>query len=195
MDKNFKIKVSDISGKKDSVSKFSIQYSSKNAENSKISYQIMSALKTNERIIMEVSSSIMKLSQSENKKLFSRIMEDLDKWGIQYKKKKISVYNKISIMSISLKSEAIEGYELLAAIPDEVWRNEEFRRILPNTGVRYYLSERGEEIDLETFMDLDEEEQIKLCSMVIFDYILLGSMGINTCIKKKADIIELLNRD
>jgi len=41
---------------------------------------------------------------------------------------------------------------------------------------------------------LDEDERIDLCSMVIFDYILLGSMGINTTILQKDDIVELLKK-
>ena len=61
-------------------------------------------------------------------------------------------------------------------------------------GVRYYLPKLENEINLDEFIDLTEDEKITLCTIVIFDYILSGSMGINTCMIKKADVQALINK-
>lgn len=194
MKKNIRFKISDITSKKDAVSKFSIQYSAKNIDNTQVSYEIISALKAENNIIIEVNSSFLNLSESESKVLLSGLIEDLDDCGVLYKKRKILVQNRRSMLSISLKSELIEGFELFAIIPDVIWRNEKFRRIIPNNGVRYYFPKLENEINLDEFIDLSEDEKITLCTMVIFDYILSGSMGINTCMINKADVQALINK-
>lgn len=192
MNKNIKIKISDISDKKNSVSKFAVSYSAKNIDNSQISYEIVSSLKAENDIIIEINSSFLKLSESESKMLLSRLIEELDGYGVLYKKRKISVHTRRTMFSISLKSEIIEGFELFAVIPDVIWRNEKFKSIIPNMGARYYLPISIKDIVLDEFIDLEENERTPQCNLVIFDYILSGSMGINTCRMKKEDIEALI---
>ena len=194
MNKKIKVKISDISDKRDSISKFAITYSAKNIDNSQISYEILSSLKAENDIIIEISSSFLKLSESESKMLLSKLIEELDNYGVMYKKRKISVHSRRTMLSISLKSEIIEGFELFAVIPDAIWRNENFKRLIPNMGVRYYLPTSIKDVNLDEFIDLEENEKISQCNWVIFDYILSGSMGINTCMMKKEDIQALLYR-
>ncbi len=194
MDKSIKVKISDVSNKRDSVSKFAIGYSAKNIDNSQISYEIISALKAENDIIIELNSSFLNLSESESKMFLSRLIEELDDNGILYKKRKVLLEKKRSMLSISLKSEIIEGFELFAIIPDVIWRSENFRRIIPNMGIRYYLPKVKNDIRLDELIDLEEFEKISLFNMVIFDYILSGSMGITTCSMKKEDIQALIYR-
>lgn len=194
MNKNIKVKISDVSDKRDSVSKFAISYSAKNIDNSQISYEIISSLKAENDIIIEINSSFFKLSESESKMFLSRLIEELNDYEVLYKKRKISVHTRRTMFSISLKSEIIEGFELLAIIPDVIWSNEWFRRIIPNMGVRYYLLISIKDVVLDEFIDLEENERTSQCNLVIFDYILSGSMGINTCRMKKEDIQALIYR-
>ncbi len=194
MNKNIKVKISDISDKRDSVSKFAISYSAKNIDNSQISYEIVSLLKAGNDIIIEINSSFLKLSESESKMLLSKLIEEFNDYGVLYKKRKISVHTRRTMFSISLKSEIIEGFELFAVIPDAIWRNEKFKRIIPNMGVRYYLPISIKDVVLDEFIDLEENEKTSQCNWVIFDYILSGSMGINTCRMKKEDIQALIYR-
>ncbi|QNU68241.1 hypothetical protein EHE19_007430 [Ruminiclostridium herbifermentans] len=194
MIKNIKIKLSDISNKRDSISKFTLSYSAKNMSNSQISYEIVSSLKAENDIIIEINCSFLKLSEKESKLLLSRLTNELDNFGVLYKKRKVLVHTRRTMLSISLKTEVIEGFELFAVIPDEVWKNEIFRSIIPNMGVRYYLPTSIKDVNLDEFIDLEEDERISQCNLVIFDYILSGSMGINTCKMKKEDIQALLNR-
>jgi hypothetical protein len=194
MSKNIKIKISDISNKKDSVSKFTMSYSAKNMDNSQISYEIVSSLKAENDIIIEINCSFLKLSEKESKLLLSRLINAFDNFGVLYKKRKILVHSRRTMLSISLKSEVIEGFEIFAVIPNEIWKNELFKSIIPNMGVRYYMPISTQNIDLDEFIDLEEDDRISQCNLVIFDYILSGTMGINTCRMKKEDIQALLYR-
>lgn len=194
MDKNIKAKVSDNTHKKDyEVSKLSISYSARKIDNSQASYEIISALKADDNIIIELNSSLLNLSQKDNMMLFTELIDSLEAIGIEYRNKKISVSAKRSLFSIAIEGKKIEGFELFAFIPHEIWCDQEFRKIIPNVGVKYYLPKSSSENNLDAFVNLGENEKLELCRMVIFDNILFGSMGINTSIYKKDDIVGFLN--
>lgn len=195
MDKKIKFKVLNNYNNKDSdVSKFSIAYSARNIDMSQVSYEIISALKSEGDIIFEVNSSLLNSSDNNNKTIISSLIDSLERMGIEYQDKRKKIDAKRAIFSIQLQGKKIEGYEVFALIPHNIWCDQEFRKIIPKIGVRYYLLKTGSENDLDTFTKLDEDVRIDLCSMVIFDHILLGSMGINTTIMKKDDIAELLKK-
>ncbi len=195
MDKNIKIKVSDNTSKKDSeVADFSIAYSSRKIDKAIVSYQIISTLKAEDNMIIEINSSLLSLSENEKRNLISWLRDSLEKMGIEFIDKKTSVMASRSILSIAVQSKKVEGFELFIYVPHDVWCNQEFIKIIPKFGVSYYLLKSYNESNLDTFVKFDEDEKLEQCKMVIFDHIFLGSMGINTSILKKDDIIELLNK-
>jgi len=122
------------------------------------------------------------------------VVDSLEKMGIEYINEKTLVNAKRTIMSFGTESKKMEGFELHAFVPHKVWVSQEFKKIIPRVGVRYYLPKSGSENNLDSFVKLDEDEKLKLFRMVIFDNILLGSMGINTSIYKKEDIINFINK-
>jgi len=196
MDKNIKIKVSDNTYNKDSeLSNFSITYSSKKIDNSQVSHEIISVLKAKDNIIIGINSSLLTLSEADKKIFILQFVESLEKIGIEFRKKKTLVDAKRSLFSIGRQSKKIEGFELLASISHDVWFEQEFIKIIPiNVGMRYYLPKSYSGNDLDAFVNLEEEERLEQCRLVIFDNVLLGSMGINTSMYKKDDIMELLNK-
>jgi hypothetical protein len=195
MNKNIKTKISDNTHKKDSeVSNFSIAYSARKMDNLIASYEIISALKAEDNLIIEINSSLLSLSQYASKLFISEFLTALEKMKIEYRNKKILVNAKRSLFSFGQESKKIEGFNIFAYIPNDIWKKQEFRSIIPNIGMRYYLLKTYSEINIDTFVNLDEDEKSEQCKMVIFDHILLGSMGINTSIYLKEDIIELINK-
>lgn len=193
MDKNIKIKLAEVdTSKNPQASRFSLAYRARKMDNSQVSYEILSKLKAQADMILEVNSSLLNLSEKENKELFSKLVDALEKMNIEYRNKKIKVNAKRSVLSISVSSKEIEGFELLALISDKAWRDEATKKIIPQIGVRYYILEAGTQISPDSFANLDEEEKNKLCKMIIFDHILFGCMGINTAYKKE-DILNILN--
>lgn len=196
MKENIKLKISDITEDKNSnISKFSIAYSAKKMDNSQVSYQIISTLKAQTNIIIEVNSSLINASEYDIKYLLTELIEAFDTLGLQYVKKKISVSAKRTILSIARESKQVEGFECYVLIPDEIWRDPKIQEIIPNVGIRYYLPKTNFDDNLGNFMNLDDEEKYNLCKMVIFDHIYLGSMGINTSIYTKKDLQEIFTID
>jgi hypothetical protein len=194
MNKNIKIKISEIDTVKNPQAvKFSLTYHARKMDNSQVSYEIMSKLKGQEDIILEVNSSLLNLSEKENKELFSKLEDTFEKMDIKYNNKKIKVTAKRAILSISVSNKEINGFQLFARITDITWNDEAFKRIIPQIGIRYYILESGNQIDPDSFAVLDDEEKDKLCSMVIFDNIFFGCMGINTPYKKD-EILDILNK-
>ncbi len=193
MDKRIKIKLSNITNKNNTgVSSFSLVYSGKKLENPEVSYQIISALKTETFLLLELNSTLLNMGTNDKMILSSEFKENLRNLGIEFISKKIMDNEKRRVLSISLEGKKVEGFEIYALIPNEIWCEQDFKKAIPQGGVRYYLPFENSESNLTAFVDLDEEEKLKLSKMVIFDHILLASMGITTTHLSKTDIDQLL---
>ena len=177
MDKRIKTKISqNTSFKHEEATQISIAYSTRKIDNAEASYQILSELISGDDVIIELDSTLLSISENENKLLVSNLTNEFEDLGIEYKKKKTSVNAKKTILSIMLESKKRDGFEFTAYIPHEIWCSQEFENIIPQIGLRYFLPKSGTEINLDSFTDLDDEEKKELCRMVIFDHIILGSM-------------------
>lgn len=195
MDSRIKTRITqNTSFKGNGTSQLSLSYTTKKLDNSQASYEIISSLKADDNIIIEVTSALLNLNENETKVLESQLIDSFEEIGLDYRKKKISVNAKRTLFSIVMEGKKRAGFELLAYIPNDIWCSDEFKKIIPNIGVRYYLPKADTEINLDSFTNLEEEERSELCRMVIFDHIILGSMGINTSIYNKNDITEILSK-
>ncbi|AEY65469.1 hypothetical protein [Clostridium sp. BNL1100] len=192
MDKSIKLKISENKKVKGAISDFTISYSSKNPNNKSASNKIISALKGNENIIIEIDSSLMTLDEDKKNYLLGRLTAALERMSLNYIINKVYYDKKRSFLSVPIESKKVEGLEIYVFADDNIWGNEEFTDVIPEYGVRYYIS--GGFNDLETFTGEDEEERTNKCSMVIFDHIMLGSMGINTS-KSLEELKSMLDKN
>lgn len=193
MDKRIKIKLSNITNKNNTgVSSFSLVYSGKKLDNPEVSYQIISALKTETFLLLELNSTLLNMGTNDKMMLSSEFKENLRNLGIEFISKKIMDNEKRRVLSISLEGKKVEGFEIYALIPNEIWCERDFKKAIPQVGARYYLPFENSESNLTAFVDLDEEEKLELSKMVIFDHTLLASMGITTTHLSKTDIDQLL---
>jgi|GEM_PF-2146271 len=193
MDKQIKLKLSNAENKYNKeISSFSLYYSGKGMENPEVSYRIISALKADASLFIELNSSLLNMDAYDKKMLSEKFMEGLKRLGIEHLNKKTVESERRRVLSIALEGKKVEGFETYALIPGEIWCRQEFKELLPTAGLRYYLSSDDSESNLFAFADLDEEERLKLSRMVIFDNAGLGSMGINTAYLTKSEINRLL---
>lgn len=95
-------------------------------------------------------------------------------------------------MSISMEGRTVDGFEIFALIPHEIWCDEAFKAILPQFGIRYYLPLENMMNHLQEFVNFDAEEKLKLSRMVIFDNVKLANMGIISVHMTKDEINSLL---
>lgn len=192
MDKSIKIKLSENEKVKGALSDFTISYSSKKLDKKSVSNKIISALKGDDNIFIEIDSSLMTLDENNKDYLHSRLTDAFEHMGLAFIDKKISYDKKRSFLSIPIESKKIEGYRICVYADNNSWNNRELADVIPEHGVRYYIS--GLFNDLGSFTATDEEERLDKCSMVIFDHVLLGSMGISSS-KSKEEVKSLLNNN
>ncbi len=193
MDKQIKLKLSDaVNNQNKDISSFSLSYAGKKMNNSEVSYRIISALKAEAAIFIELNSSLLYMDTQDKKVLSEKFIGRLKDMGIQHLNKKITDSQRRRVLSIPLEGKKVEGFEIYALIPGEMWYQQEIKQALPSAGLRYYLSFNDSENNLSAFADLDEEERLKLSRLVIFDNADLGSMGINTAYLSKSEINRLL---
>lgn len=193
MNTNIKIKLTDNTGKKD-LSRFSVSYSFKKMTKEQASYEILSVLKGEDDIIIEITSSLINMGERVNKAVGEKLASSFDALGIEYIKKKTVVNARRQILSISIEGKKVEGFEFFAYIPDQVWKSKSFFEVLPENGVMYHILKPGKDHDLDAFSVLDENEKRELCSMSIFDNTQLSSMGINTVDLNKEELLQRLGK-
>ncbi len=192
MDKSIKIKLTENKKVKGALSDFTISYSSKKLDNKGASHKIISALKGTESILIEVDSSLMTLDEDKKQYLHSRLSDTFEHMGLTFIEKKVSYDKKRSFLSVPIESKKVEGYRIYLQPDDNNWKKTELTEVIPEHGVRYYISDMFN--DLVAFTEMDPEERLEKCSMVIFDHVLLGSMGISTS-KSKEEIKSLLDNN
>ncbi len=192
MDKSVKLKISENRKVKGAISDFTISYSSKNSDNKSASNKIISAFKGNQNIIIEIDSSLMTLDEDKKNLLLGRLTAALEKLNPKYIINKVHYDKKRSFLSVPIESKKVEGLKINIFADHNIWGKEEFTDVIPEYGVRYYITEVFS--DLETFMEENEEERGNKCSMVIFDHMVLGSMGINTT-KSLTELKSMLDKN
>ena len=176
------------------LSNFSITYSGKRLGNSEVSHRIISSLKNNSYVYLELNSSLLNLDTPNKAKYSNQYTQQLQTFGIQFISKRTKENEKKRILSISLEGRQIEGFEIFADVPNEIWCEKDFKEVIPQIGLRYYIPFENTESNLPAFVDLSEDEKLKLSKMVIFDNVQLGSMGITTLHQTKEDIGRLLSQ-
>ncbi len=192
MEKSIKIKLSENKKVKGALSDYTIAYSSKKLNNKSVSNRIISALKGNDNIFIEIDSSLITLDEDKKDYLRNRLSETFEHMGLAFIEEKISYDKKRSFLSVPMESKKVEGYKIYLFADGDSWKNNEFIEVIPEHGVRYYITEIIN--DLSTFIEMDEEERLDKCGMVIFDHIVLGSMGISTS-KTKEEIKNLMDNN
>ena len=110
MDKQIKLKLSNITNKNNSdVSSFSLIYSGKKLDKPEVSYQIISALKAETFLFLELNSTLLNMGTNDKMVLASKFREELQNFGIQFISKKITDNEKRTVLSNALEGRKVEG--------------------------------------------------------------------------------------
>lgn len=178
--------------KSDSAARFFLSYSKKRSsfENKELSYDILSALKKTNPVVMEIDSSICILPTTQERENFALdTLKAIRELGIDYRyQKSESKTGGKSFLDLFGIGRNCTNHKILALIPDQVWRQDAFQSLLPLYGVRYYIC--SEPIDGSKLLDdlycgrILEDEINAVVPFIIFDCVDFGQMGINTVINK-----------
>lgn len=188
--------------------RFYIHYGRQNtgAANRSASYAIISRLKEQSDLFLEIKSELLNLPPGERGAAGFSFLETVRRFGLDYRhRKRTSPKNtRVFGIEITFGKHTIEEHDILAYLPDSIWRREDFYSWLPLYGVRYYvpaaaldgtaagvaspgaLTRDASRLDVSSVLDrlwqeeIDPETQLKIFRWIGFDCINFGQMGISS---------------
>jgi hypothetical protein len=180
-----------------SLARYFISYSSNrnNKGNRQKSYQLLSLLKQQNDVILEIDSELTTLpTTSETETTIGSLLKDFTDMGIDYRHQKSEAKSNKNLFGIFNSNKTHTAHRILVCISDKLWHDDQFQLIIPSYGVRYYICK--ENIDAKKLLEdlfcgkIMEAEKQELFPFVIYDCSDFGQMGINTELSKA----ELQNR-
>lgn len=178
--------------------KFSLLYSRNKpgAENRELSFQILSLLKQEQNVILEIDSSLFLIARpQESEVLIEAFIEDLRQLGIQFRRQTFQSNQTRGLSGLFGISKSTTVHQVFALIDNETWGNNEFKSRLPGNGLRYHICNGMVDVQklFEDFSSgrLTEAEKKTSFIMNIYDCIEFGQMGIKTDLSKM-ELKELL---
>lgn len=164
--------------------------------NRDLSYEILSALKREQIVFLEIDSALFLLSKPQESEIqIETLIKDLSRLGIPYRRQTFQTNQARGLLSSLGINKTITTHRVFALIDNETWRQNEFKACLPGNGVRYYICKDAideqkifEDLSSGRLTDMDKRA---FFSMNLYDCIEFGQMGIKTDLSK-AEIQRLL---
>lgn len=163
-------------------------------ENRLTSYEILSALKGDNDVLIEANSSLFNMPLPERKSYAISFLNSVRELGLDYRYRKGVSQVSQSILAQLLRNKNTGSHEILAYVPNKVWEMEGFYRILPLYGTRYYITKEPVESGkiLDDMSRMLDSEKLEYFRLIVFDSSSLGYMGINSSSMTLSDIKQVL---
>ena len=147
------------------------------------SYKVINKLVGNNGIILHMCSALFSCQENVRSDIAIKFISDLKSYDLHYRYKKMPSSNtSFTSKLFSFGRNQDDVHDVLVYIPNSLWQDEGFRRILPSQGLKYYILK--DEIDALDIVDkmyngyiLDHEYE-EFSSFAIFDVSCLGNMGV-----------------
>lgn len=159
----------------------------------KIVYDIISLLKSENEIIIEVNTSLMSIKSGDKKEYVFGLIDRLKSQGLNYMYRKTPSTTKRSIFSF-LFGGSEEVHEVILHVPESMWRTQELKDLLPVFGAKYYIFGENSEANahLENMYRMTDEDKINFFKLIVFDPGVLDRMSINTRHLSLQDLRKML---
>jgi len=194
--KYIKFKANKVSNDTD-LPQYSISYMTNNAkiDNKKISFELISALKEDSDIVLEINSSLFSFSQLSRENIALQFLEDIRHIGFDYLYRKVPSASRSFLSHLfGLGKKDDQAHEILVYIPDESWNKETLYNIIPTNGVKYYITKdntQGRKV-MDDLYQITDDEKLNAFKLVIFDVSSFGQMGIKSRSLTADDIKRLI---
>lgn len=167
---------------------YSISYhAEKKKDNTKVSYNIISALAENKDIIIEINTSLFIGGRRIVNKIVDDFLSEIQRLSLAHYHRNIKVTGSRGFFSfLFARDKEEEAHEILVYVPNKIWKNNELYNMLPNLGLRYYIVDANTDSDedakaiLDKMNILNDQAKIDSFSMIIFDISSCNQMGIMT---------------
>jgi len=160
------------------------------------SYNLLSKLKGDNDLVLEVNSSLFNLPTSERESYATDILYALRDFDLDYRYRKVPSQSAQSFFAqlLGLNKNSF-SHEILAYIPDKKWHSENFYSILPFYGARYFIT-KGPADGSKTLDNMSlmlDNEKFEYFRFSVFASSNLGYMGItgNITIDEIKALLEL----
>lgn len=181
---NYKIKLVDNRAKANSgIPQFSLSYNPENRQSeSNVSYEVLSLLKEDNDIVIEIDTSLFIQSKKSKKFIPEDFISEIRKMNLEYSYKKSQSQKQDFFSSLFGIKKTEEEHVVTVYVPDNVWNDESFKRILPDCGARYLIKKNTDEARkvLDEMNLLTDNERKNYFSFVIFDVSEYNQMGITS---------------
>ncbi len=150
-----------------------------------LSINILSLLKGNSDVIIEVKSSLLNMPINLRENCAQDFLKSVKNLGLSFRSRKVVNKNRdffSNLLNFGMIDKELS--EILVYIPDELWNNDEFIKILPKYGIRYYLLKNSGN-NLNVLDDIfngqiPDGNMLDIFGMIIYDCSSFCQMGINT---------------
>ncbi|HHW48042.1 MAG TPA: hypothetical protein GXX14_05420 [Clostridiaceae bacterium] len=194
--KHIKFKVNKVSNDTD-LPQYSVSYMSKSTktDNRKTSFELISALKGDSDVVLEVNTSLFNVPQLPEDKFVAGFLEDIRRIGFDYLYRKVPASSKSFFSQLlGLGKKNAQAHEILVYIPDESWKKGELYNIIPAYGVKYYITKdnsQGRQAMDDIYL-LTDDERLDTFKLIIFDISYFAQMGITSRSLTADDIKRLI---
>jgi len=163
---------------------YTLSYPILNEENARnYAHKIISALKSDSGVVMEISSSMLLNAHSARENYAMKFLDIAKNMNLDYIYRKVPSSEGNPILSLILgKKNSSFAHEILIRIPNDIWNSSDFISSLSTYGAKYYIIDKvpeGKEF-LEELYNMTDDEKNNLAKMIIFDIGTHGAMGIFT---------------
>ncbi len=174
--------------------RFSLGYTPLKTDNrsNNSSYGILSALKQDNDVIMEITDSLLSLKKKEREEYTYNFLKFFKELDISYVSGKTPYVPSRGLLSLFSKPKIEEAIDIYAYITNEQWLSSGFQEIYPYLGAKYHICRKDTQINIEDMLKMSNMEKLPLFEFIIFDSGILHSMGINSKEKNLNDIKSIL---
>jgi len=191
---NYKLKLIKNTNRNDiNAPQYSLNYRQKKAFESKIGYEIISLLKENNDIILEVDTSLFIQSKS-SRFILEDFLSEIRKLNLQYSYKKTQSQRHDLLSTLFGFKRTEDEHVITVYVPDSVWKDESFKKIIPDCGVRYYIMKGSDEARkvLDNMNLMTDKEKNSYFLYLIYDASDFCQMGISSSHYGYDDIKRIL---
>lgn len=163
------------------------------------SHRIISCLKKTNDLILEIDSALLTVPKNERLEKAVALIKAMETFNLVAKSHKSRIPQGLSLFEKLLSNaNDQEVLQALLYIPDAIWNLEDFKSRLPIDGARYYVLKDnvpGEHVMEQLFNGLmSSADMVAAFDLNIFDYGILGQMGIYAYGPDKDEIFRRLER-
>lgn len=164
-------------------------------ESARTSYAIISALKREDDLVLELNSSLFYSTDTPGDELIFQCIDTAKKLGLEYRYRKVPSSGTPSFLGKLLSKTSENAHYLIIYIPAESWKNESILSLILPYGARYYMTGKssGDNNILDTFSNMTDRDKSEYFRLIAFDMGKLGHTGINSTSMKPDEVRKLLN--